>query len=110
MMAGNDGWHLIAELDEAGEVTRYFVWGLDLSQTLQGAGGVGGLICSVDSTNEGSSTYHFFYDSNGNIGQLINEEHIEISYYYDFFPFGNNVYQNASPMCQDSCHMNHNDL
>ncbi len=27
---------------------KYYVWGLDLSQSLQGAGGIGGLITSLD--------------------------------------------------------------
>ncbi len=43
-----DGWNLIQELDGAGVVEKSYVWGLDLSQTIQGAGGVGGLLASVD--------------------------------------------------------------
>ncbi|PID76196.1 MAG: hypothetical protein CSB22_00370 [Deltaproteobacteria bacterium] len=82
-----DGWHLIAELDEAGEVTRYFVWGLDLSQTLQGAGGVGGLICAIDSSSGSSQTYQYCYDGNGNVGQVVNSTDgaIVASYAYDPF-------------------------
>lgn len=38
-----DGWNLVEEITVAGatESSRYFVWGLDLSQSLQGAGGIG---------------------------------------------------------------------
>jgi len=37
-----DGWNLIAELDiQTGELIRTYVWGLDLSGTMQGAGGIG---------------------------------------------------------------------
>ncbi|MFU8832759.1 MAG: hypothetical protein ACNA7J_11480, partial [Wenzhouxiangella sp.] len=41
-----DGWNLIAEYaDEGGAfVGNYYTWGLDLSQSLQGAGGVGGML------------------------------------------------------------------
>ncbi|MBN1670084.1 MAG: hypothetical protein JXR37_03580, partial [Kiritimatiellae bacterium] len=38
-----DGWNLIAEF-ENGALSKSFVWGLDLSGTLQGAGGIGGLL------------------------------------------------------------------
>ncbi|PIE72008.1 MAG: hypothetical protein CSA22_00015 [Deltaproteobacteria bacterium] len=86
-----DGWHLIAELDEAGEVTRYFVWGLDLSQTLQGAGGVGGLICAVDSSSGSSQTYQYFYDGNGNVGQVVNSTDGAIVASYAYDPFGKTI-------------------
>jgi hypothetical protein len=36
-----DGWNLIAELNAANAVQRTFIWGTDLSGTMQGAGGVG---------------------------------------------------------------------
>ncbi|PIE74422.1 MAG: hypothetical protein CSA18_05160 [Deltaproteobacteria bacterium] len=86
-----DGWHLIAELDEAGEVTRYFVWEFDLSQTLQGAGGVGGLICAVDSTSGSSQTYQYCYDGNGNVGQVVNGAGGAIVASYAYDPFGKTI-------------------
>ncbi len=45
-----NGWNLIGELTvgESQSIEKYYVWGLDLSQTMQGAGGVGGLMASVD--------------------------------------------------------------
>ncbi len=40
-----DGWNLIAEVDaQTGELIRTYVWGLDLSGSMQGAGGIGGLL------------------------------------------------------------------
>lgn len=39
-----DGWNLLAELDGAGSLVRSYVWGQDLSGSLEGAGGVGGLL------------------------------------------------------------------
>ena len=37
-----DGWNLIARLDSSGSVLQTYLWGTDLSGTMQGAGGVGG--------------------------------------------------------------------
>jgi RHS repeat-associated protein len=47
---------------------HYYVWGLDLRDTLQGAGGVGGLLATI----RDDSVYHYLYDANGNVMQLVN--------------------------------------
>jgi len=41
-----DGWNIVRDKQvwSTGEGSEYYVWGLDLSGTLQGAGGVGGLL------------------------------------------------------------------
>jgi len=40
-----DGWNLVAEkTSNPSPVTNYYIWGLDLSGSLQGAGGIGGLL------------------------------------------------------------------
>ena len=46
-----DGWNMIREWPVGGATSdaKYYVWGLDLSQTLQGAGGAGGLIALFSS-------------------------------------------------------------
>jgi RHS repeat-associated protein len=57
-------------------VSRFYTWGLDLSGTLHGAGGIGGLLAAFE-TNETASVgnddgiYWFFHDANGNVGQII---------------------------------------
>ncbi|MDT9277915.1 MAG: hypothetical protein P5680_25780, partial [Limnospira sp. PMC 737.11] len=38
-----DGWNLIAEIKNDQTPVRTYTWGLDLSGSMQGAGGVGGL-------------------------------------------------------------------
>ena len=74
-----DGWNRIATL-QAGSVTSTNLWGRDLSFTLQGAGGVGGLL------KEG--TLYPLYDANGNIGQKLNSSGTtQMAVEYD--PFGN---------------------
>ena len=63
-----DGWNLVAELDATGRAFRTHLWGLDLSGTPQGAGGVGGLISTANTTDQAA---FISFDGNGNItGEL----------------------------------------
>ncbi|NNG00202.1 MAG: hypothetical protein HKM93_12530, partial [Desulfobacteraceae bacterium] len=64
--------------------SKYYVWGLDLSQSMQGAGGIGGLIAVIDN----GTTHNFCYDANGNVGQLINAATGTITAHYEYQPFG----------------------
>ncbi len=83
-----DGWHLIRELTlkDGKTSVKSYIWGLDLSQTLHKAGGIGGLLAVV---NHSSSEIHYFiYDGNGNVGQLVDSGgNIVARYEYD--PYGN---------------------
>src|SRR5205085_5914277 len=69
-----DGWNLVAELDTSHSPLRTYMWGLDLSGSLQGAGGVGGLLAISDSStiNSQASTHFVSYDGNGNVSALVN--------------------------------------
>ena len=70
-------------------VTDY-VWGLDLDGTLQGAGGVGGLLAVVRSnsnSDSNSSLYFPTYDANGNISEYVSTNG-EIVAHYAYSPFG----------------------
>jgi RHS repeat-associated protein len=68
-----DGWNLIAELQPdpvqpAGFILRRsYTWGLDLSGTTQGAGGVGGLLWAEIHDGPASARYAAGYDGNGNV-------------------------------------------
>ena len=64
-----DGWNLVAELSNNGSqiITNRYVWGLDLSGTLQGAGGIGGLL----SVTRNGVIYFPCYDANGNITDYV---------------------------------------
>jgi RHS repeat-associated protein len=73
-----DGWNLIAELDmlNLGQPTRSYAWGTDLSGSLSGAGGVGGLLltkrhqytATTATTRVDKSEVHWVHsDGNGNI-------------------------------------------
>ena len=94
-----DGWNLIRERiisgnngELAGDDT-YFIWGLDLSDTVQGAGGVGGLLLSA---TRNFDTFHMqvpCYDAMGNIIQYLDENGTTlVKFAYD--AFGNLVGEN----------------
>ena len=63
-----DGWRLVAELN-GNTVLRSYAWGKDLSGSLDGAGGVGGLVAQTDHTTE--AVYFPAYDGNGNVTALV---------------------------------------
>ena len=79
-----DGWNLIAELDATNTTQRNFVWGLDISRTPQGAGGVGGLLA----IREGSESHLPAFDGNGNVMALVKASDQSISARYEYGPFG----------------------
>jgi len=82
------GWNLIAELNaNAGNArVRTYVWGTDLSGSMQGAGGVGGL---VKLTYYGAFTTNAFvaYDGNGNVTALIDAANGNVCARYEYGPF-----------------------
>ncbi len=81
-----DGWNLVRELitHDSSLSTHSYVWGLDLSGSLQSAGGVGGLLARVDVT--GAAYYK--YDANGNVSELVAADG-SIAAHYEYNPFGN---------------------
>ena len=57
-----DGWNLVTIIDASANPMQSFVWGLDLSGSEQGAGGVGGLIAASPRENIAQFAA---YDGNG---------------------------------------------
>jgi RHS repeat-associated protein len=71
--------------------------GNDFSGTLEGAGGIGGLLARSDGYSSGMFSDHNFYhaDGNGNITYLVNSgQTLAASYRYD--PFGNLITSSGS--------------
>jgi RHS repeat-associated protein len=85
-----DGWNLIAELNAANAVQRTFIWGTDLSGTMQGAGGVGGLLM-VRQVVTPAMTHYVAYDGNGNVSGLVNASTGDYSAQYEYDPFGQTI-------------------
>jgi len=82
-----DGWNLIFEYVGLDIPAKSFVWGQDVSGSLHGAGGIGGLLFIVDS----GITYSAGYDGNGNLSSLVNANDGSISASYEYDPFGNTL-------------------
>ena len=82
-----DGWNLIARLKATNNsVIQSYVWGLDLSGTPQGAGGVGGLL-QVSDTASGAQ-YFVAHDGNGNVAGLVRATDGATCAQYEYGPFG----------------------
>lgn len=78
-----DGWNLIAELNSSGTIVRRFAWGLDISGSLQGAGGVGGLLVIDD----GVARRYPIYDATHNVIALYTSTGT-LAAAYEYDPFG----------------------
>jgi RHS repeat-associated protein len=86
-----DGWNLVRETTTTG-VTNAYVWGLDLSGSLQGAGGIGGLMALV----RNDQTYYYpVADANGNITDYVATNGAVVAH-YEFDAFGNTVAQSGA--------------
>jgi len=89
-----DGWNPIAEYSISNNqysMTRSYTWGLDLSGSMQGAGGVGGLLAVA----HGNSTYYPTYDGNGNISEYLDSTG-NIVAHYEYDPFGKTTVANGA--------------
>jgi RHS repeat-associated protein len=99
-----EGWNVVAELDANASNARLrtYVWGLDLSGTRQGAGGVGGLLWVNNyQTSYGGQTLptgvqYAAYDGNGNVVGLAKAADGTLSARYEYGPFGETVRQTGA--------------
>src|SRR5690625_2532982 len=84
-----DGWNLIEERDllNGDAVKRRHVWGLDVTGTPQGAGGVGGLLWSETATH----TFAASADANSNIIAWVETATLSVSGRADYGAFGEPV-------------------
>ena len=92
-----DGWRVIQERDGNDNPTVSYTRGPDLSGSLEGAGGIGGLLARSSGYSSGNWTSHAYYhaDGNGNITCLINaSQSVVASYRYD--PYGNTLSQSGT--------------
>ncbi|MGB9626295.1 MAG: RHS repeat-associated core domain-containing protein [Phycisphaerae bacterium] len=118
-----DGWNVVETLTPNPEpphdlmVVQKYTWGLDLSglgavapaslpaNGMHGAGGIGGLLAVEDIAAGGgsSNSYWFFYDGNGNVGQVIRASDRGIAARYEYDPYGGTLvatgeYAAANPL------------
>src|ERR1043166_7631358 len=87
-----DGWRVIQERDGSNNPLVSYTRGNDISGTMEGAGGIGGLLARSSGYSSGNFTTHNYYfaDGNGNITYMLNSSQTMVaSYRYD--PFGNTI-------------------
>ena len=92
-----DGNRVIQERDGSNNPTVSYTRGLDLSGTMEGAGGIGGLLARSSGYSAGNWTTNHFYhaDGNGNITYLVDaSQAMAATYRYD--PFGNTISSSGS--------------
>ncbi len=85
----HDAWNCIAEYqfhNSSFSLHTSYLWGTDLSGTMQGAGGVGGLLA----VRSGAATRFPTYDGNGNITQYLTSTGT-IAAHFEYDPFDNTV-------------------
>jgi len=83
-----DGMNCIGEYEgSAFTLHADNLWGLDLSWTVQGAGGVGGLLAVNMLTGPAAGINYPLYDGNGNITEYLNGSGAVVAH-YEYDPFG----------------------
>ena len=84
------GRHIVELRASDNTLVRSYSWGLDLSGTMDGAGGVGGLAWVTLHTASGtaSGTHFTCYDGNGNIVSLVSATTGDVTACYEYGPFG----------------------
>jgi RHS repeat-associated protein len=85
-----DAWNPIAEYTGT-TISKTFTWGMDLSGSMQGVGGVGGLLAVTDSTG----SYYPTYDGNGNVSEYIDSNGAIVAH-YEYDPFGRETVSNGT--------------
>jgi len=85
-----DGFRVIQERNIGIPIVGY-THGNDLSGSLEGAGGIGGLLArSLYASGNPSSHFYYFADANGNVTYMLDgSQGMAASYRYD--PFGNTI-------------------
>jgi RHS repeat-associated protein len=92
-----DGMRVIQERDGSNVPTVSHTRGTDLSGSLEGAGGIGGLLARSHGYSAGNWSTHNYYhaDGNGNITYLVNSSQtLAAKYRYD--PYGNTISSSGS--------------
>jgi len=90
-----DGWNLLVEANPSNVTQRRYIWGLDLSGSERGAGGVGGLLAMQDVVGNNGVQFAA-YDLNGNIAALVRATNGAVSAAYEYGPFGELIRANGA--------------
>ncbi|MGE9269593.1 MAG: RHS repeat-associated core domain-containing protein, partial [Verrucomicrobiales bacterium] len=94
-----DGWNLIATYDSQVSGLNLqvsYLWGSDLGGSMQGAGGVGGLLSVTKNDEPGTPNFYSTYDANGNVSEYLDETGT-IAAHYEYSSFGRVIASTGSP-------------
>lgn len=93
----HNGWNRIAEYQQevSGQSLRKtYLWGMDLSGSMQGAGGVGGLLAVTEHSgtveNPVRTPFYPTFDGNGNVSEYLDDGGAAVAH-YEYDPFGNDI-------------------
>jgi len=85
-----DGMLVIQERDQFNVPRLRYTRGRDLSGSMEGAGGIGGLLAMTENSASGHLSSYFQSDGNGNVTCLVDtNQNVVARYLYD--PFGNTL-------------------
>lgn len=86
-----DEYNAIAEYNISPQtLKKTYAWGSDLSGSMQGGGGVGGLLMVTEHDRQLALTSYPCYDGNGNITEYLTEENLGmLAVHYEYDAFGN---------------------
>ncbi len=90
-----DSFNCIAEYSRSTGVSPTLqttrLWGIDLSGTMQGAGGVGGMLSERHHSGTGTATsFYPTFDGNGNVSEYLAATGSPVAH-FEYDPFGNTV-------------------
>ena len=91
-------WNVITEYTEVSgnwELAITRTWGLDVSGTEQGAGGIGGLLAENQISGATTDSYYPLYDGNGNVTEYLDSTGAIVAH-YEYDPFGKINLSNGS--------------
>jgi RHS repeat-associated protein len=88
-----DGMLVIQERDSNNNPLVTYTRGNDLSSSIEGAGGIGGLVARTDNTASTHAYYHA--DGNGNVTAMANNQQVIVAKYL-FDSFGNTLAQSGT--------------
>lgn len=89
-----DGLNLIASFDSNLSLEESYVWGLDLSSSLHGSGGIGGLLFVA--LADTGAVYAPWYDGSGNIMGYVDLADGKVMAQFEYGPFGEPIRESGS--------------
>ena len=89
-----DGWNPLLIVEPSRSL--HLTWGLDLSGSMQGAGGVGGLLAQTEDPGGTNASYYPTYDGNGNVSEYLDGTGTTAAH-FEYDGFGKVTHTSGSP-------------